>query len=175
MASVIAFQRTAQTAGALGQCRQQQGAVGDGFGTGGATLPLRGKLGGVTVTVFANSRYKAPGQGEVAWSGRRADPNNQANTPCLSSEQVICVIFLGCAPIQMWDGASKPGLTLAQPVVMQRPCSRFDFADLLLMGVYIQVRRQFEIVLLGAPGDFSSCPACSAGNGGQLPIVTPRT
>ena len=34
-----------------------------------------------------------------------------------------------------------PALTLAQPVVMQRPRSRFDFADLQLMGIYIQIRR----------------------------------
>ena len=54
-------------------------------------------------------------------------------------------------------------LTLAQPVVMQRTRSRFDLADPLLMGVYIQVCRQLEIVLLGAPGNPLQLPGLYSG------------
>ena len=37
---------------------------------------------------------------------------------------------------------------------MQRPRCRFEFADALLVCLHVQVGGQFEVVLLGAPGDF---------------------
>ena len=45
MACVIAFERAAQTAGALGQCREQQSTVGNGFGAGGRDLASEGEVG----------------------------------------------------------------------------------------------------------------------------------
>lgn len=36
---------------------------------------------------------------------------------------------------------------------MQRPRGGFDGSNPLLVGVYIQVNRQFEVILLGAPGN----------------------
>jgi hypothetical protein len=73
VAGVIALQGAAQAAGALGQGGQQQGTVGNGFGAGGATLPLRGN-GRCNGHGFCELRYKAPDSRQGGASGRRALP-----------------------------------------------------------------------------------------------------